>query len=353
MNVDKEYCMSSFLMYRTIADRNKQFSEKVIPNLYTDIAEKTAIKDSNDLEKALETQIKMCTKDGKAALALSGGIDSAVLAKFMPEGSTVYTFKCIVPGIKVIDETVAAAKYAKECGLIHNIIEIHWEDFEKFAPILMLHKGAPIHSIEVQIYKACLKAKEDGFERIIFGESADLNYGGLSGLMSKDWKIGEFIDRYSYVKPYHVLKNPVSVYEPIKQYENDGYINVHEFCRGFFLEEAMGSYSNACQTAGIELVTPYVTTRLEAPLDLQRIRKGENKYLIREVFNRLYNDFETPVKTPMPRPTNEWLINWKGPSRPEFYPHCTDEMTGDQKWLVMAMEIFLNMLESGYINENK
>lgn len=353
MNIDKEYCMSSFLMYRTIADRNKQFSEKVIPNLYTDLAEKTAIKDSNDLERALETQIGLCTRDGKAALALSGGIDSAVLAKFMPEGSTVYTFKCIVPGIKVTDETVAAAKYAKECGLLHKIIEIYWEDFEKFAPVLMLHKGAPIHSIEVQIYKACLKAKEDGFERIIFGESADLNYGGLSGLMSKDWKVGEFIDRYSYVKPYYVLKNPLPVYEPIKQYENAGYINVHEFCRGFFLREAMGSYSNACQTAGIELKTPYVTTRLDIPLDLQRIRKGENKYLIREVFNRLYSDFEAPLKTPMPRPTNEWLMNWIGPTRPEFYSHCTDEMTGDQKWLVMALEMFLNMLERGYTNENK
>ena len=61
------------------------------------------------------------------------------------------------------------------------------------------------HSIEVQIYKAALKAKEEGFERLIFGESSDVSYGGLSGLMSKDWRVGEFIDRYTYVKPYICL----------------------------------------------------------------------------------------------------------------------------------------------------
>ena len=47
----------------------------------------------------------------------------------------------------------------------------------------------------------------------------------------------------------------------------------------------------------------------------------------------------------MPRPTNEWFKNWSGPIRSEFYPHCTDTMSGDQKWLVWALEKFLNMYE--------
>lgn len=51
------------------------------------------------------------------ALVLSGGIDSAILAKFMPKGSIAYTFKCVVPGVQVTDETVIASKYAQECGL--------------------------------------------------------------------------------------------------------------------------------------------------------------------------------------------------------------------------------------------
>ena len=62
---------------------------------------------------------------------------------------------------------------------------------------LMLNKGAPIHSIEVQICKAAMQAKEDGFDTLIFGESADVNFGGQDGLLSKDWSVPEYIDRYS------------------------------------------------------------------------------------------------------------------------------------------------------------
>ena len=345
MYEDKKYCMSSYLMYRTIADDNKCFSNNLKPNKYHVDFSKIQVANSEDLGKALENQIKEITKDGKAALALSGGIDSAILAKYMPKGSKVYTFQCIVPGIDVTNEVPQAKKYAQECSLNHEVIEVYWEDFEKYAPILMKHKGAPIHSIEVQIYKAALKAKEDGFEKIIFGESSDLNYGGLSGLMSKDWTFGEFVDRYSYVLPYKVLKDSELVLEPLKEVEKDGYIDVFEFCRNFFLEEAMGSYTNACQCAGIDLETPYVKTHLSVPIDYARIRAGENKYVVRELFKQLYPGFEAPNKIPMPRPMNEWFKNWDGPKREEFYPHCTDNMTGDQKWLVWALEKFLDMID--------
>lgn len=350
--VDKKYCMSSYLMYRRIADCNKTFGDSIVPNLYHHTKKLHMVYDSRDLTDYLEMSIKRICDRGKTALALSGGIDSAVLARFMPEGSIAYTFKCIVPGMQVTDETPSARRYAEECGLEHHVIEIYWEDFEKYAPVLMEHKGAPIHSIEVQIYKAALQAKADGMDAIIFGESADLNYGGLSNLLSRDWTIGEFVDRYSYVKPYHVLKDFELVMDPYKKYESNGKIDVHEFCRGFFLEEAMGSYTNACQTAGIRLETPYAETKLAPPIDLCRIRTGENKYVIREAFQKLFPGYEIPTKTPMPRPMNEWMRDWKGPKRPEFWPHCTDDMTGDQKWMVWALERFLNLLEQGEEKNN-
>lgn len=345
MQKDPKYCASSFLMYRTISDHNKCFSEEYQPRFYNDSIEREPINSNLELEAKLKKEVEKATKDGKAALALSGGIDSAILAKFMPKGSTAYTFQCIVPGKEVANEVPRAAKYAKECGLDHKVIEVYWEDFENSADTLMQHKGAPFHSIEVQIYKAALKAKEDGFDTLIFGESADLNYGGLSGLLSKDWLIGEFIQRYAYVLPYEVLKEPKLILEPIIKHSEDGYVNVHEFNRHDFYIEAMGSYTNACETAGITLSTPYAHTFMAPPLDLNRIRNGENKYLIREIFNHLYPNFQAPEKIPMPRPMNEWLTDWSGPTRPEFWPHCTDHMTGDQKWLVYILERFLNLLD--------
>ena len=280
---------------------------------------------------------------GGTALALSGGIDSAILARFMPEGSTAYTFKCVVPGMKVTDETPTAAKYAEACGLNHKVIEIYWEDFEKYADQLMLQKGAPIHSIEVQIYKAALQAMEDGFDTMIFGEAADAVYGGLSGLLSKDWHIGDFIDRYSYVLPYKVLRNPELPIEPYKQWEINGYIDPHQFVSHVFIQESVASYLNATRLAGLNIALPFPESYLAEPMDYDRIRAGENKYLVREVFQRLYPNFEVPQKTPMPRPMNEWFHDWKGPKREEFWQDCVEGLSGDQKWLLWILERYLNL----------
>lgn len=341
MIVDKEYCMSSFLMFRTISDEKKSFNITP-PRVYSVPKNRVSVKTSEELFETLKNKTEKMCKEKKVALCLSGGIDSAILAKFCPRGTVAYTFKCVIPGVKTIDETQQAAKYASVCGLEQRIIEMYWKDFENYAPVLMKHKNFPIHSIEVQIYKAALQAKKDGFDALLFGESADCLYGGFSGLLSKDWTFGEFVDRYSYVKPYYALKNPVMIYEPFRQYERNGYIDTHGFISNFFYKEGLNSYLHACDTAGIECFAPFSETFLALPLDLQRVRKGENKYLVRELFKNLYPDFTVPEKTPMPRPMSEWLKNWSGPTRLEFLPNCAVNMTGDQKWLVWALEKFLD-----------
>lgn len=345
MNVDKEYCMSSFLMYRAIVDEDKCFSEKYIPHHFKVDFPRTPIANSFELEKAIKSQMEEWTKDGKAALALSGGIDSAVLAKFMPKGSKAYTFRCIVPGKEVTNEVPRASKYAKECELKHDVVEIYWEDMEKYAPLLMKSKGAPIHSIEVQIYKACLKAKEDGYERLIFGETSDINYGGLDLFFKHDWTVGRWLERYCYVMPYLALKNYQVINTPVNDFVNNGIVDVHEFLRNFTLKTSMGSYMNSCKCGGIEFKSPYLTTYMSEPLNYKRIQDGESKYLVREVFRRLYPDMEVPVKISMPRPMNEWFSKWEGPAREEFWPQCTRDMTGDQKWLVWALEKFLDICD--------
>lgn len=321
------------------------FQKNILPVFANIDFEREPICTSIQLESSLKRQVNEATLDGKAALMLSGGIDSAILAKYMPKGSVAYTLKCVVPGVEVIDESIAAARYAKECGLDHKIIEIYWDDFINFAPKLMKRKGAPLHSIEVQIYKAALTAKDDGFTKLIFGENADIIYGGFSGLLAHEWLVGDFVDRYSYVLPYKVLKESELILDPYKKHEHNGYIDVYDFLNDIFRLESCSSYANACGLGEIEFVAPYSKTYLATPLDYTRIRKGENKYLIRNLFSTLYSKYAIPDKTPMPRPTDEWLKTWEGPKRPEFWPHCTDGMTGDQKWLVYCLEWFLNILD--------
>lgn len=345
MMVDKEYCINSFLMYRTIADDSKCFTKKLPYNSYDINFSRSVISDSFELERVLREKVHAATSGGESAIALSGGIDSAILAKFMPKGSVAYTFKCLVPGVEVTDESAMAARYAEECGLEHRVVEIYWEDVEEYLPVLMKSKGAPLHSIEVQIYKAALKVKGDGFSKLIFGESADCLYGGLDGLLSRDYNIEEITNRYSSVLPDKVLKSPCRVMEPYFEYYKDGYFDTVGFLRDFFFKESMGSYENPCNVANVELVAPFAET-LPSHLDIKKIREGEPKYLIREVFRRLYPDFVINRKLPMPRPTNEWFKSWGGPKRNEFLPNCVSGLTGDQKWLVYCLENFLDLIES-------
>ena len=345
MKVNKNLGLSSYFMYRYGFNESISISDKY-PNHIEDINfERVPVKNSKDLELALKNKIEDVTSDGDAVLALSGGMDSAILAKFMPEGSTAYTFRCIIPGVKVTDESERAAYYAKCCKLEHEIIDITWEDIEKTIIPLMKHKGGPIHSIESQIYIAALKAKNEGFSKVIFGENADIIFGGMDGLLQKDWLFNEFVDRYTYVKPYHVLKEPELPLEPFYEFENDGHIDGHDFINKYFRQEALGTYNNACDTAGIKFIGPFSQTVMDCSIDYERIRSGDTKYLIREVFNRLYDGISIPEKIPMPRPVNEWFADWAGPTRPEFIPHCTDNMSGDQKWMVWCAEKYLDLID--------
>lgn len=337
-------------MYRYIFDNKKAFEKKREPQTVSLNFERFPVKNKKELMKALQISIDKACFDGHAALALSGGIDSAILARLVPKGTKAYTFRCVVPTVKVIDESPIASKWAELNSLEHEIIDIYWEDIVTAADICMVHKGAPIHSIEAQIYIAAKKAMNDGMSKFIFGENADIIYGGMDGLLAQDWTYGEFIDRYSYIMPYKVLREPCMPLEPYKTFEKEGKIDGHDFINTYFRQEALGTYINACKTAGIEFVGPYSLTRLAVPLDYKRIRLGDTKYIIRELFKELYPNFTLPAKIPMPRPMNEWFLNWTGPSRPEFIPHCTDNMNGDQKWMVWCLERYLNIL-GGQENE--
>ena len=66
--------------------------------------------------------------------------------------------------------------------------------------------------------------------------------------------------------------------------------------------------------------------------------------MIRDLFKKRYPNLDIPTKIPMPRATTQWLNNYRT-TRPEFIEGCTENMTGDQKWLCWCLEKFLNMHE--------
>lgn len=97
---------------------------------------------------------------------------------------------------------------------------------------------------------------------------------------------------------------------------------------------------------GLGFIDPYEALLHAEPLDLKRVRSGDSKYLIRELFRKRYPDFAVPEKKPMSRPAEAWMKDWRGPVRGEFIPGCADGISGEKKLLLYSLERFLNLIEA-------
>lgn len=346
--VDKNLCMSRFLSFRFIQEENLDFFPGLTHSVWKrpDDSMSSPVDGAGDVDKVIRESINGFFVPGKTAVFLSGGIDSAILASYLPEGAKAYTFKCVAEG--AISETEQAARYASVYGLDHEIIEMHWSDFEELTPELLKMDGVPFHSIEVQLLKAARHAKAAGFERLILGDGADTLFGGLDGFLSKDRTLEEFRERFAYVKPEKALKNPVDVSDVYRRFlRPDGTIDAESYVRDVFAIESTCSYMHAFSSTGLEILAPYCRMRLTRPLDIGRIRNGEPKYILRELFMSRYPGMAVPRKLPLPRATDQWFAEWSGPARDEFIPGCQIGMTGDQKWLVWCLEKFLDAYDKG------
>ena len=346
--IDKNLCMSRFLSFRFVQEEDLDF----FPGLKHEVWKRPddsllhPVGGADDVDKAIRNLADRFFEPGKTAVFLSGGIDSAILASYLPEGTKAYTFKCVADG--AVSEVEQAAKYAAAYGLDHEIIEMHWSDFETLTPELLKMDGVPFHSIEVQLLKAARHAKAAGYGKLILGDGADTLFGGLDGFLSKDRTLEEFRDRFAYVKPEKALVNPVDVTDVYRRFlRDDGTIDAESYVRNVFAVESTCSYMHAFASTGLQILAPYCQMRLTGPLDIARIRGGEPKYILRELFSRRYPSIPVPKKIPLPRATDQWLADWKGPTRPEFLPGCQTDMTGDQKWLVWCLEKFLDAYENG------
>ena len=346
MSVDKNYCMSSFLAFRYVYEDDKDFANNLKHRTYTHIPNSKIIKVKSALEidKALK-EIFASLKGKKLGMMLSGGMDSAILASYMPEGSFAYTFR-FLGGRYGQEELKRAEQYAKKYKLNLKYIDISWDTVEKNLDILMKHKNAPVHSIEPQIMEAALKAKEDGVEMMVIGDAADYVFGGMDGLLSKDWKFEEFYNRFIYIEPSLVLNNPIDLHYVFEKYRKGEYIDFLGMMDTITIDESYASYENAFSTSGLDYIDPYEYLKMAEPLDLNRIRSGDSKYLIRDLFRIKYPGFVLPTKIPMPRPVDEYFKDWKGPNREEFKKDIDmSKLTGNQKWLLYCLERFLNMIE--------
>lgn len=352
MSVDKNYCMSSYLALRYVADNNRDFFPGLrhIPTVRA-AAPDVRVDSAREIDAHLSGVFRELARGGeKLGLLLSGGMDSACLAAYLPEGTDAYTFR-FLGGAYQREETERAERYAQAYGLNLHYVDIAWPDVEEILPGLLRHRMEPMHSIEPQLLKACRQAKADGVERMVYGDCADMAFGGLDRFVSREWDYEEFIQWYTFLDPASVLKEPVDMHGVFEPYRRGHKIDYIGFMRTEFVAESTKCYYDAFDLAGVAHTDPY--ERFTTELDLSRIRAGESKYLIRELFAMKYPGLPIPEKVPMPRPVDFYFQDWKGPTRPEFKRDLDmSHFTGNQKWQMWCLEFFLNLFdpaqEAGY-----
>ena len=205
---------------------------------------------------------------------------------------------------------------------------------------------SPVHSIEPQIYFAAQQAKKDGITMMVIGDGADYVFGGMDGLIGKNYGYREYINRSIYVQPSEVLVNPVSMDYLFERYRlGQNSIDYIAFYDGPVTDESYASYENAFETAEMAFVDPYDKLKLNRPLDLDVNRK-ESKKVIRELFKMKYPEYPVPQKLPMPRPVDTYFKDWEGPKRPEFRTDIDmSKYSGNQKWLMWCLERFLEIYD--------
>lgn len=299
------------------------------------------VRNAHDIDEEIQKQFD-AIKGKKLGLLLSGGMDSGCLAPYMP-GQDAYTFR-FLGGNYQQDELKRAQYFADKWGLKLHYVDIYWSVVEQNVDQLMKHKAAPLHSIEPQIAQAALQAKSDGVELLIIGDAADGVFGGMDGLLSKDWRYSEFKSRYTYLRPEEVLNRSIDMDAAFEKYRLPGeMIDYISFMNEYDDIESYASYENAISTVGMKYIDPYEILKMAEPLDLYRIRHGESKYLMRDLFRMKYPEIPVPEKLPMPRPVDAYFSNWKGPLRPEFKQNLDiSQFTGNQKWQLWCLERFLN-----------
>jgi hypothetical protein len=301
---------------------------------------------ADEVSSFLVGEIQKIAAPESTGLLLSGGIDSAIIAALLPEGSHTFTIRFVADG--AIDEVSAAREYAERMKLVHHVIDVTWDDHISLGDELMQAKKAPLHAVEVGLCKAARTATDLGIKTLLTGNGADSTFGGMDKLLSVDWSFDAFVDRYTFINPATVLINPVDItgtYEPYRIGKNGiDYIRFLKSVHGLGIVQA---FDNALTVGGCTMIQPYEQLKLDGTLDLKRIRAGESKYILRKVFVDLYPNMNAPEKIPFARPMEQWLADWCGPTRKEFMSNLDmQSFTGDQRWLLFCLERFMNLMDA-------
>ena len=116
---------------------------------------------------------------GPAALALSGGVDSAVLAAILRDRVIAYTLAPDLPGY---DESSEAQSIADQLGITLRRVTVREADYVTTLPAAIRACESPLYNLHpVSRHLLARAVRADGFEVLISGDGADELFRGSDG----------------------------------------------------------------------------------------------------------------------------------------------------------------------------
>ena len=347
--IDYNFCVSSYLAFRYVAKFGIGWREGVVPEFPNTAAQgQFKVKTASDVLNRLQSIVQELPNTDNLGVLLSSGMDSTIIAALMPRGTRAYTIRFIAKG--AIDEAPGAVQVAEQLGLQHTVVSVGWDDYDENMDALMKRKKSPLHPAEVGLYMAACAARQDGVTQLVVGNGADSTFGGLDKLLSKDWTFEEFVSRYMFLDPSRAVKHPISMLDIFEPYRTPQGVNVSGFLKSVHGLGVIQMFENAIHSGGCSIVAPFEELSLDVPLDIQRIRSGEPKYILNEVFQTLCPGLEIRTKIPFARPVTQWLSDWQGPKHPAFLDNLSmSNFSGEQKWQLYCLERFLNLVDQNAI----
>lgn len=286
-------------------------------------------------------------KHTEIGILISSGIDSACIAKIIPENS--YAFYATYVERDTDPEIEIVKKYCEINKLKLIIVNVSWSDYNNHMDYLMSIKKNPIHPCEIPVYMCCIKARHLNVKLLMSGWGADTHFGGMDKLISNDWKLEEFKKRYEYcpriTKDNQILDNTYSKY-----INKDGTIDVQQFLTYNYHSMTIKSFFYIPELTGLIHLPLWGYLGINGNLDITRIRNGEPKYIIRETFELLYSNDAVSLTTKIPftRPTDIYMEDHFYDN--EYIDILKDyiikhsHLTSQQKWMIYCLNRFIKIL---------
>lgn len=118
-------------------------------------------------------------RTGRVALALSGGVDSAVLAGLLSGQAAVYTLESGLPGYC---EAAEAQVVADGLGVALRRVRVSEADYVGSLPAVIRGCETPLYNLHpVSRYLLARAVRADGYDVLITGDGADEVFGGTGG----------------------------------------------------------------------------------------------------------------------------------------------------------------------------